>query len=114
MKTKYIRALAGGVVALASAVYAITPPSASDGPVRLLSCVVSANGLLEAVVDSQTDERMRCHIRCTYQMADRTFNHSFEEIIPARFQGRVGQFDTTNGKAGSYPGEIGSCDKAER
>jgi hypothetical protein len=99
---------------MASAAFALTPPSASDGPVKLHSCVVSPNGLLEAAVDSQTDDRMRCHIRCTYQMAERTINHSFDEMIPARFQGRVGQFDTTNGKAGNYPGEISGCEKVDR
>lgn len=93
---------------------AITPPSASDGPVKLLYCVVSPGGILEAVVDSQTDDRMSCHIRCTYQMAERTFQQSFEETIPARFQGRVGKFDTMTGKAGNYPGEIFGCEKGER
>jgi hypothetical protein len=99
---------------IASAAYALTPPSASDGPVKLLSCVVTANGVLEAAVDNTSEDRLRCHIRCSYQMAERTFNHSFVETIPPRFQGRVGQFDTTNGKAGSYPGEISGCEKVER
>jgi len=31
----------------------LNPPSDSDGPVRLLSCVVSPNGMLEAEVESQ-------------------------------------------------------------
>lgn len=114
MTSKYHRVSLLAAIGMASVVYALTPPSASDGPVRLLACVVSPNGLLEASVDSQTDDRMRCHIRCTYQMADRTFNHSFVETIPPRFQGRVGQFDTTNGKAGSYPGDIGDCEKVDR
>jgi hypothetical protein len=114
MKTHLVRASLLVTAAVVSVVHALTPPSASDGPVRLRSCVVSPNGMLEAVVDSQTDDRMRCQIRCTYQMAERTFNHSFDETVPARFQGRVGRFDTTNGKAGSYPGDISRCEKVER
>ena len=114
MGTRSILARVAICTGVASAAFALTPPSASDGPVKLLACVVSPNGLLEASVDSQTDDRMRCHIRCTYQMAERTFNHRFDETIPARFQGRVGQFDTTNGKAGNYPGEISGCEKVER
>jgi hypothetical protein len=66
------------------------------------------------LVDNQTDDRMRCHIRCSYRMVDRTFSHSFEEIIPARYQGRVGRFDTSTGQAGSYPGDIRDCEKVER
>ncbi len=107
--------VAAGVASVATSIgYGLTPPSASDGPVKLLSCVVSPNGLLEAAVDSQTDDRMRCHIRCTYQIAERTFNHSFVETIPARFQGRVGQFDTATGKAGNYSGDISGCEKVDR
>jgi hypothetical protein len=113
MKARYC-CIGLGAIAAASAVYALIPPSASDGPVRLLSCVVTPSKILEAVVDNQSDDRMRCHIRCTYQMEGRTFNHSFVEFIPARFQGRVGQFDTSTGKPGSYSGEIGGCEKVER
>ena len=112
MKTRIPGAALG--VMMATAVYPLTPPSASDGPVKLLSCVVTANGMLEAAVDNTSEDRLRCHIRCSYQMAERTFNHSFVETIPARFQGRVGQFDTSAGKAGNYPGEISGCDKANR
>lgn len=103
------------LVALAAAhadVYGLTPPSKSDGPVRLLNCVVSGGGILEAEVDSQTDDAMTCNIRCNYAIGEDTFSHWFNEaVIPARFSGRVGKFDTSGGKAGSYSGEIGSCRK---
>lgn len=112
MKTRILGAALS--VMVATSVYPLTPPSASDGPVKLLSCVVTANGMLEAAVDNTSEDRQRCHIRCSYQMAERTFNHSFVETIPARFQGRVGQFDTTTGKAGTYPGEIRDCEKIGR
>lgn len=113
MKTRTFGAAVIAVVA-ASSVYPLTPPSASDGPVKLLSCVVSPNGVLEASVDNTSEDRLRCHIRCTYQLAERTFNHSFVETIPPRFQGRVGQFDTTSGKAGNYPGDVSGCEKIDR
>jgi hypothetical protein len=92
-------------------VHGLTPPSASDGPVRLLSCVVSAGGVLEAEVDSQSDDPMNCNIRCNYEIGGETFSHWFEVTIPARFNGRVGRFDASNAKAGNYSGDIGTCKK---
>ena len=53
-------------------VSALTPPSESDGPVRLLNCVVSPGGALEAEVDNQSDDAMSCNIRCNYEFGDKT------------------------------------------
>lgn len=89
----------------------LTPPSKSDGPVRLLNCVVSASGVLEAEVDSRSDDAMLCDIRCNYDFAGKVLSHTFTEAIPARYHGRVGRFETSGSKAGSYPGEIGACQK---
>ena len=100
------------IVAVAAAqVFGLTPPSKSDGPVRLLNCVVSAAGLLEAEVDSQVDDTMNCDLRCNYEVGGKTFSHWFNESIPARFNGRIGRFDTSGGKPGSYSGEVGTCRK---
>jgi hypothetical protein len=101
-------------LAAAAAAYALNPPSSSDGPVKLLSCVVTPAGILEAAVDSQSDDPMSCDITCHYELADRRFSHTFSVTVPARFQGRVGQFDTNNARAGNYPGEISDCRKIER
>jgi hypothetical protein len=99
-------------VAVATAqVFGLTPPSKSDGPVRLLNCVVSGAGLLEAEVDSQVEDAMNCNLRCNYEVGGQTFSHWFSETIPARFNGRIGGFDTSGGKAGSYSGEVGTCKK---
>jgi hypothetical protein len=92
-------------------VFGLTPPSKSDGPVRLLNCVVSGAGLLEAEVDSQVEDAMNCNLRCNYEVGGETFSHWFNETIPARFNGRIGRFDTSGGKAGSYSGEVGTCKK---
>ena len=98
----------------ASAAYALTTPSATDGPVRLLGCSVTPAGILEASVESQSDDALTCNIRCNYELGERQFSHLFDVTIPKRFQGRVGRFDTNNGKAGSYSGEVGTCTKAGR
>lgn len=95
----------------AAQVFGLTPPSRSDGPVRLLSCVVSPAGILEAEVDSQVDDAMACTLRCNYDIGGKTFTHWFDETIPARFNGRVGKFDTTGGTAGNYSGDVGRCQK---
>lgn len=95
-------------------VFGLTPPSKSDGPVRLLNCVVSGSGMLEAEVDSQTDDPMTCDIQCNYDIGGQIFTHWFQETIPARFNGKIGRFDTTSGKKGSYSGEIGNCRKSPR
>lgn len=92
-------------------VYGLTTPSASDGPIKLLACVVTPSGILEAAVDSQTDDRMSCDIDCNYMLGERLFSQSFTVTIPARFQGRVGSFDTSGGKAGNYQGSLRGCEK---
>lgn len=97
-----------------ASVLAVTAPSDSDGPIRLLTCVVSPTGILEAEVESRTDDAMSCYIRCSYELGDRKFSRSFEVTIPGRFQGRVGGFDTSNAKAGNYSGDIGTCKKTSR
>lgn len=97
-----------------SSLHAITPPSSSDGPIRLLTCVVTSHGILEAEVDNQSEDAMNCNIRCNYELGGRTFSHSFNVTISARFNGRVGRFDTSNGKAGNYSGEVGTCEKVSR
>ena len=113
MKTReYLLVLAAMAVTRAD-VYALTPPSDADGPIRLLNCVVSPNGLLEADVSSQSDDAMSCDLRCYYELGGKTFSHWFEVRIPARFSGRVGRFDTNGAKAGSYSGEVGTCKKTE-
>lgn len=114
MKTR-IRLLAMAALALPqSAVHAIKPPSSSDGPIKLLACVVTPTGILEAEVDSKSDDAMSCNIRCSYSLGERMFSHSFTVRVPARFNGRVGRFDTNNAKAGNYSGDVGSCEKISR
>jgi hypothetical protein len=76
-----------------------------------LTCIVTPAGILEASVESQTDDAMSCNIRCTYELSERMFSHTFYVRIPGRFQGRIGRFDTSNARAGNYPGEVGSCEK---
>jgi hypothetical protein len=104
----------GAIVAAHSDVFALTPPSDSDGPVKLLGCVVTSQGVLEAEVSSQSDDAMDCNIRCNYELGDKMLSYSFNVTVPARFQGRVGRVDTSVGKAGSYSGEVGSCTKSSR
>jgi hypothetical protein len=94
-----------------SSVSALTPASASDGPVRLLSCVVSSNGKLEAEVDNQSDDAQYCNVRCNFDLGGQTFSHWFAVTIPKRFNGRVGEFDTNGGKPGSFSGDVGTCTK---
>ena len=89
-------------------------PSESDGPIRLLACVVGSDGVLEAEVDNRSEDAMNCNIRCNYEFGERPFFHWFEVMIPARFSGRVGRFDTSNGKAGRYSGDVGTCKKRKR
>lgn len=112
MKTRFI--LVALAVIAAPALHAITPPSSSDGPIRLLACVVTSAGILEAEVDNQTDDAMNCNIRCNYELGERTFSHTFNVNIPKRFNGRVGRFDTSNAKAGNYSGDVGTCNKTSR
>jgi hypothetical protein len=113
MKTGHWLPLLGAVLA-PHAAHALTPPSASDGPIKLFTCVVNPNGTLEAEVESQTDDAMSCNVRCNYELGERMFSYTFEVTIPARFHGRVGRFDTTNAKAGNYTGDLGACKKITR
>jgi hypothetical protein len=114
MKTRLFLLALATIAATQSDVYGITPPSTSDGPIRLLTCVVTSAGILEAEVDNQSEDAMNCNIRCNYELGERTFSHSFNVTIPARFNGRVGRFDTSNGKAGNYSGDVGTCNKVSR
>ena len=101
------------VIAVTHDVHGLNPPSDSDGPVRLMSCVVSSGGMLEAEVDSRSEDAMNCNIRCNYEFGGKPFSHWFEVTIPARFNGRVGRFDTSGGRAGNFSGEVGTCKKTE-
>ena len=114
MKTLQCLLALAAIAAPLSAVHGLTSPSDSDGPVKLLTCIVSPAGILEAEVSSQTDDAMNCNIRCNYELGDRMFSQSFNVTIPGRFQGRVGKFDTNNAKAGNYSGDIGTCKKSPR
>ncbi len=114
MKTKHQLIALAAVVMLQAAVYGLTPPSESDGPIRLLTCVVDPQGILEAEVDSQTDDVMNCNVRCNYELGDRMFSQTFNVTIPGRFHGRVGRFDTSSAKAGSYTGDLSNCEKSRR
>jgi hypothetical protein len=109
----YLFAVAAVAIPI-SGLHALTPPSSSDGPVKLLSCVVTPAGILEAEVDSAADDSMNCNIRCGYELGGRMFSHSFNVTIPARFNGRVGRFNTSNAKAGTYSGDVGTCTKVSR
>jgi hypothetical protein len=112
MKTTHCLAALAAMVAVQADVRALTPPSDSDGPIKLLTCVVTPTGVLEAEVDSSSDDAMTCSIQCTYELGDRKFSHDFNVTIPARYHGRVGGFDTVNGKPGNYSGGVGTCKKS--
>jgi hypothetical protein len=99
------------VMVAAVQVSGLTPPSRSDGPVRLLNCVVSDAGILEAEVDSGSDDAMSCNITCNYQIEGNAFSHWFNETIPARYHGRVGKFDTSGARPGNFSGDVGTCKK---
>ena len=114
MKTRHLLVALGVLVTPLADVRALTPPSDSDGPIKLLGCVVTPQGVLEAEVNSQTDDAMDCHIRCNYELGERMFSRGFTVTIPARFNGSVGAFDTSNARAGNYSGELGSCKKTSR
>lgn len=113
MKTRSWIVLAA-LLASQSDVYGLTPTSSTDGPVKLLACVVTPTRVLEAAVESQSDDTMNCNIRCNYELGEKMFSHSFNVTIPARFSGRVGEFDTSNAKPGNYTGDIGTCEKVSR
>ena len=95
-------------------VFGLNPPSDSSGPVTLLSCVVSSGGILEAEVDSKTDDTMACNIHCNYEFGGKPFSQWLEVVVPARFNGRLGRFDTNGGRAGNFSGEMGTCRKTEK
>jgi len=114
MKTRHWLAFLAAALATQTDVYGLTPPSASDGPIKLLSCIVTPSGMLEAQVDNQTDDALTCNIRCNYELGGRMFSHTFTEMIPKRFSGRVGRFDTSNAKAGNYSGDVGTCSAVSR
>lgn len=114
MKNRFWLVALAACAAPGTLLHALTPPSSSDGPIKLLTCVVTPTGILEAEVDSQSDDAMNCNIRCNYELGEKMFSHSFNVTIPARFQGRVGRFDTSNAKAGNYSGEVGTCKKGSR
>lgn len=113
MNTRHAVAALALIGTLHADVYALNPPSDDDGPVRLLNCVVSEKGILEAEVDSQSEDAMSCNIRCNFNLEGQTFTQWFEVHIPAHFNGRVGRFDTSGAKAGNYSGEVGDCKKTE-
>ena len=112
MKIRHGLVALAAIVAPQADVYALKAPSASDGPIRLLTCSVSAQGILEASVESQTDDAMDCSIRCNYELGDKMFSYVFSVTIPKRFQGRVGRFDTNGAKPGDYSGDLGTCRKS--
>lgn len=99
-------------VATQADVFGLTPPSSSDGPVKLLNCIVSPQGILEAEVDNQSEEAMNCTLRCNYDLVESRLSYTFSVTIPKRYHGRVGRYDTENAKAGNYSGEVGTCEKA--
>ena len=114
MKTRLCLLTFATLVAAHADVYGLTPLSDSDGPIRLLACIVTPQGVLEAEVASQADDSMSCNIRCSYELGSQMFSHSFNVSIPGRFQGRVGRFDTVNARAGNYSGDVGTCKKGSR
>jgi len=114
MKTRHGLAALAAAAVIHTDTYALNPPSDSDGPVKLLACIVSPQRVLEAEVDSRTEDAMSCNIRCNYELGEKTFSHSFSVTIPGRFQGRVGRFDTNEGKPGNYSGDIGTCKRVSR
>jgi hypothetical protein len=114
MKLRHWLAAFAAMVVAQAVVHALTPPSASDGPIKLLTCIVTPEGILEAEVDNQTEDSMNCTIRCNYELGDRMFSNTFNVTIPGRFHGRVGRFDTSNARAGNYSGDLGNCEKISR
>jgi hypothetical protein len=114
MKTRLCPLALAALVLPVASVHAIKPPSSSDGPLKLLACVVTPTGILEAEVDSQSDEALSCDIRCNYSLGEQMFSHTFTVRVPARFTGRVGRFDTNGAKAGNFAGDVGTCERISR
>jgi len=113
VKTRNALAVIALIASLNADVHALNPPSDSDGPIRLLNCVVSSGGRLEAEVDSQSDDALLCNFRCNYEFGGKTLSQWFEAKVPAHFSGRVGKVDTSGGKPGNYSGEVGTCRKID-
>ena len=111
VKTRHALAASALIASFHADVHALNPPSDSDGPIRLLNCVVSSGGLLEAEVDSQSEDALLCNLRCNYELGGQTLSQWFEARIPAHFNGRVGRADTSGAKPGKYSGEVGTCRK---
>ena len=97
--------------AVSPSVFGLKPPSAADGPIKLLGCVVQSNGMLQAQVENQAGHAMFCALSCRYELGENLFSQTFEVSIPKHFQGNVGEFDTHGGKAGRYSGDIVKCRK---
>jgi hypothetical protein len=114
MRARHCLLALAATAAIPAAVHGLTAPSASDGPVKLLTCTVTPQGILEAEVDSQSDDSMSCNIRCGYELGGKMFSYNFNVTIPKRFHGRVGRFDTSNARAGNYSGDVGNCQKTLR
>ncbi len=114
MKTRLWLVAIAGTLATQADVFGLTPPKESDGPIRLLNCIVSPQGVLEAEVDNQADEAQSCAIRCNYDFEGKRLSHTFGVTIPPRFHGRIGRFETQNATAGNYSGEVGACEPAPR
>ncbi|HEX6637557.1 MAG TPA: hypothetical protein VF033_07855 [Steroidobacteraceae bacterium] len=112
MRVRTLLLLGPAMLVMQADVHALVTPSTSDGPVRLLGCVVTPARLLQAEVDNSSDEAMFCEFSCNYEISGRMFSHAFSETIPKHFQGRIGQFDASGARPGNYSGEVGKCSKA--
>ena len=113
VKTRHCFAALAVTALVYGDVSALTPPSDSDGPIRLLNCVVSPAGILEAEVDSTSDAAMNCNISCSYEFGGKRLSQWFEVTIPKRFHGHVGHFDTNGGRPGNFSGSVGTCKKTD-
>jgi hypothetical protein len=112
MKTRHCLVALAAIAVPQAAVHGLTAPSDSDGPVKLLTCVVTPQGTLEAEVDSQSDDAVDCSIRCNYEFGDKMLSQNFNVTVPAHFHGRVGRIDVSPAKAGNYSGDVGTCKKS--
>src|SRR5262245_58324112 len=106
MKTRHWLAALAATLATQADVYGLTPPSEDDGPVKVLSCIVSNDGILEAEVDNATDDAQSCDFRCNYDLLGKRVSRTFTVTIPKRFHGRVGQFSTEGATPGNYSGNV--------
>ena len=113
MKARHCVAVLAAVAWGHANVSALTPPSDSDGPIRLLNCIVSPSGILEADVDSTSEDAMNCNISCSYEFGGKRLSQWLEVTIPKRFHGHVGHFDTNGGRPGNFSGSVGTCKKTD-